>query len=369
MPDRNLPHRPEGRSSRPAPSRPSESFPSTGSGLREWVVRWWDGEGGTIGSLLRFLTLPLEWGFRLGSGVRNRFYDRGILPLQRAPVPVISVGNLTVGGSGKTPFAAWLLRELRTRGQSPALVASGYGADEIALHRRWNPDCLVLAQEDRAFGAWKAARKGATVVVLDDGFQHRRLRREMDIVIVAATTPRKVRLLPRGPFREPLSSMARAALVVISEKAEEDATRETERRLQPYLHSPPVVVSFVPDRWTDLEGNDADPPTGDYLGVCGIGDPLGFSRTLRSALGRPGEILAYPDHHDYTWSDVLDIRDRLAGRDLVTTEKDAVRMGTFREGLAGLKVLCLRMEVRRGEEALWSLVDGFLERQGEGEGA
>ena len=185
--------------SSPPASRPIET---TSVGLNSWVMDWWAGKGGALGSLLRVATIPVEMGFRMVSGVWGRLYDAGVMPLQRAPVPVISVGNLTVGGSGKTPLSAWLLKGLQARGERPALVARGYGEDEILLHRRWAPDALVIAEADRAYGAWKAARKGATIVVLDDGFQHRRLARELDIVLVATSTPWKVRLLPRGPFRE-----------------------------------------------------------------------------------------------------------------------------------------------------------------------
>ncbi len=256
--------------------------------LRDWVVDWWGGGGGAAGWLLRILTLPLEFGFRRGSGFRNRLFDRGILPLQRAPVPVISVGNLTVGGSGKTPFSAWLAKELRSRGQKPALLARGYGEDEMILHRKWNPDCLVMAEEDRAYGAWKAAKKGSSVVVLDDGFQHRRLARDLDIVLVASSTPDKVRLLPRGPFREALSAIGRAGIVVLTQKGKTDSTEEMEMRLDPFLREAPVKVSFLPHEWTDLEGNAEEGPEGEYLGVCGIGDPVGFSASPDGAHGPKG---------------------------------------------------------------------------------
>ncbi len=328
--------------------------------LREWVVGWWGGGGGKIGKTLRLLTLPLELGFKTGSGFRNRLFDRGILPLQRAPIPVISVGNLTVGGSGKTPFSAWLVRELRSRGEKPALVAHGYGQDEMVLHRRWNPDCLVMAQEDRAYGAWKAAKKGASVVVLDDGFQHRRLARDLDIVLVASSTPRKVRLLPRGPFRESLSAVTRAGVVILTQKGKTDSTLEMDLRLEPFLRESPVRVSFVPKGWTDLDGESATGPDGEYLAVCGIGDPDGFSGTLVEATGRTGEILSFPDHHDYSWGDVQEIRTRLRGRTLVTTEKDAVKLHAFRQDLPGARVLHLKVEFQEGEARLWAHVEGIL---------
>ena len=328
--------------------------------MRAWVVSWWEGGGGFLGGMLRVLTLPLEYGFRKGSGIRNRLYDRGILPLQRAPIPVISVGNLTVGGSGKTPFSAWLVRELRTRGERPALVAHGYGKDETELHRAWNPDCPVLAEEDRAYAAWKAGKMGATVVVLDDGFQHRRLARDLDILLVASSTPRKVRLLPRGPFRETLMAVQRAGVVVLTQKGLTDSPDEMRARLQPYTREAPVRASFVHDGWTDLDGRRHTGPVGDYLAVCGIGDPAGFQRTLMEATGRSGELVPFPDHHDYTWTDVVDLQRQAGSRTLVTTEKDAVKLHAFRKDLPGLRVLKLRVEFLEGLERLWQHVDRVL---------
>jgi tetraacyldisaccharide 4'-kinase len=328
--------------------------------LREWVVDFWGGGGGSLGRLMRVLTLPVEFGFKTGSGIRNRLFDQGVLPLQRAPIPVISVGNLTVGGSGKTPLSAWLVRELRARGERPALVARGYGQDEMVLHRRWNPDCLVMAQEDRAFAAWKSAKKGASVVVLDDGYQHRRLARDLDIVLVASSTPRTIHLLPRGPFREDLSAVVRAGVVILTQKGRSDSTLEMEMRLEPYLREPPVKVSFVPKEWVDLEGRPMSAPEGDYLAVCGIGDPLGFSRILLDATDREGELIPFPDHHDYSWGDVTELKGRLMGRTLVTTEKDAVKLHAFRQDLPDLRVLRLDIRFLEGEERLWRHVQGVL---------
>jgi tetraacyldisaccharide 4'-kinase len=217
-----------------------------------------------------------------------------------------------------------------------------------------------MAEEDRAYGAWKAARKGASVVVLDDGFQHRRLARDLDIVLVASSTPRKVRLLPRGPFREDLSAVSRAGIVVLTEKGRTDSALEMNLRLEPFLRESPVRVSFVPHGWTDLEGDPAESPEGDYLALCGIGDPDGFSRTLVDATGRYGETFSFPDHHDYSWGDVLEIQSRLMGRTLVTTEKDAVKLHAFRHDLPDARVLRLKMEFLEGEERLWRHVRGIL---------
>ena len=358
MPRGDLTHR-YARHEGPSPLAPMGSGLAS-IGLHQWVLDWWAGSGGVVGSLLRVATLPLELGFRMASGAWGRMYDAGMLPLQRAPVPVISVGNLTVGGSGKTPLASWLLKGLQERGEKPALVSRGYGQDEILLHRRWAPDTLVIAEEDRAFGAWKAARKGATVVVLDDGFQHRRLARDLDVVLLASSTPRKVRLLPRGPFREPLSSLNRAGVVVVTQKGMADDTLPLEGRLGPYLREPPVRVAFVPKGWSKLTGESVDGPEGEYLAVAAIGDPESFSRVLREATGREGDLLPYPDHHEYSWADVETFMDLARGRTLVTTEKDAVKLEPYCKQLKELRVLRLGVEVLAGEEQLWRHIEGVL---------
>lgn len=345
----------------PAVPGSARSVGTTSVGLNSWVVDWWAGKGGSLGTLLRVATIPLEIGFRMVSRVWGWMYDTGMMPLQRAPVPVISVGNLTVGGSGKTPLAAWLLQGLRDRGEKPALVARGYGDDEILLHRLWAPGALVIAEEDRAYGAWKAAKKGATVVVLDDGFQHRRLARELDVVLVSTRTPWKVRLLPRGPFREGFSGLLRAGVVVITQKGLSDDAGEMDARLSPYVTEPPVRVAFVPRGWSDLNGEAVEGPQGDYLAVAGIGDPGSFSRVLREVTGRGGDLLPYPDHHEYSWGDVQTLLDLAGHRTLVTTEKDAVRLAPFRKQLAGLKILRLGVEVLAGEDRLWRRVEGIME--------
>ncbi len=343
----------------PEPRSKGPSFLSL-PGVRGWVSRWWAGDGGVTGRVLNLLTLPLESGFRFLSGLWRRMYDGGILPLQRAPVPVISVGNLTVGGTGKTPFSAWLVRGLEERGEKPALVARGYGEEEMVLHRRWNPRALVVSEEDRAYGAWKAARQGATVVVLDDGFQHRRLARELDVVLVSANTPWRERLLPRGPFREPFHALRRAGIVILTQKGRGNKTMELEGWLEPHLREPPVRAAFLPDGWTTLDGKPADPPEGDYLAVAGIGDPHGFSDLLAETMGREGELMAFPDHHDYTWADIQAIRMQAGGRYLVTTEKDAVKLGAFARELGSVLVLRLRLEVLGGSEGLWERVEEAL---------
>ena len=150
---------------------------------------------------------------------RNVLYDRGLFRSYRLPRPVISVGNLTTGGTGKTPVVRWLVRVLRRRGWTPGILHGGYAEDEPALHRAWFPDLPVVADRDRLRGAGRAMEMGADVLVLDDAFQHRRIGRDLDIVLVAAEAwGRTARLLPRGPYREPPSALRRADLVVVTRR-------------------------------------------------------------------------------------------------------------------------------------------------------
>jgi tetraacyldisaccharide-1-P 4'-kinase len=134
-----------------------------------------------------------------------------------------------------------------------------------------------------------------------------------------------------------------------------------EMRLEPFLREPPMKVAFVPDRWTDVEGVQTPAPEGEYLAVCGIGDPGGFSQVLHEATGRPGELLPFPDHHDYSWNDAIEIQARLGGRTLVTTEKDAVKLHAFRNELPGLRILHLAVAFLEGEKRLWRHMEAVLE--------
>jgi tetraacyldisaccharide-1-P 4'-kinase len=161
-----------------------------------------------------------------------------------------------------------------------------------------------------------------------------------------------------------MSALRRAGVVVLTQKGRDEDTLDMERRLDPFLAEPPVRVCFAPGRWRDLAGKPARGPERDYLAVAGVGDPGGFARILLEATGRPGELLAFPDHHPYSWGDVQGILDCARGRVLVTTEKDAVKLAAFGVELQDTLVLCLEIEVLEGEERLWGHVAGVLEARG-----
>jgi tetraacyldisaccharide 4'-kinase len=272
---------------------------------------------------------------------------------------VVSVGNLSVGGTGKTPMAGYLVRRLAEMGRRPALVARGYGEDELLLHRRWNPGAPVVADPDRVAAAARAEKEGADVIVLDDGFQHRRLHRDLDLVILSAEQGLPGRLLPRGPFREPSSALARAHHVVVTRKtSSEDEAGALAREVRRLFDTLPVArVRLGPGDWIDLEGAPASPPEGSVLAVCSIGSPETFGGLVSEALGQEPELMAFPDHHRYSRDDVGSIARRSGSRPVVTTEKDAMKLAAFPELPPGTRVLPLDPVFEEGEDEFLAAVE------------
>ena len=292
---------------------------------------------------------PLEMAFAAAIAARNRRYDTGRSPVRSAGVPVVSVGNLAVGGSGKTPVAAWLAAWFLERGVIPGVVTNGYGHDEDLLHRRWNPEVPVAAGRRRARAAAAVAEQGARVVILDDGFQHRAIARDLELVVVAAEHPTPVRLLPRGPYREPESALARADGVIVTRRTV--SFRAARRRADALAAQGPhsVMVRLRASRWTNLAGDPAHPPEGGVLVLSGIANPREFHGLLdRRSPGMEMESMNFPDHHAYAAADMAAVARRARGRPVVTTAKDAVKLEGLSEHGVDARVLHLEVVVERG---------------------
>jgi tetraacyldisaccharide 4'-kinase len=260
-------------------------------------------------------------------------FDHGVIASHALALPAISVGNLTVGGTGKTPVAAWMAAQLRDRGTRPALVTRGYGADEPLVHSRLNPNIPVVVDADRVRGVEHARRDGATVVVLDDAFQHRRARRDADVVLVSADRFGGVRMLPAGPWREPLDSLARATVLAVTRRAvSRDRAAHLLAQLLPAAPGVQgVVVYLATDRLvnvsTGIARNSPEIDQTDVIAVSAIGDPRAFESQL-VALGARVRSAAFPDHHRFTPPDIRALLQRSSSSSLfICTLKDAVKLG------------------------------------------
>ena len=306
-----------------------------------WHRRIVAGGGGALGPPARALLAPLAWLYGGMLTLRNRHYDRRRERLSRLPVPVVSVGNITVGGTGKTPLVIELARMLRDRGLKPAVVMRGYKSDaaglsdEAELIRRRAPDSACVCDADRVAGARRAIdAHAADVIVLDDGFQHRRLARDLDIVLIDATCPFGYgHVLPRGLLREPIGGLARADLVVVTRADEVDRARLGELTAEIGRYAPGVPVlrcRHAADSIVDLHGRPlSQPPPGAALCFAGVGNPESFRRTIESMGVKVAGAAWYPDHHHYQPSDARRLAQAVkdgAAAWLLTTEKDAVKL-------------------------------------------
>ncbi len=324
-------------------------------------------------------------GYRLGSGARNRLYRAGWISSRRADVPVISVGNITAGGTGKTPFVAWLARLMVIQKMRPAILSRGYGRDaglgvddENALLRRLADEVPVVVDPDRIRGAGTAIRRHeANVLILDDGFQHRRIARDLDIVLLDAVWPFGAgHLLPRGLLREPLRSLRRADFLLITRTELVDAGRldAIKKKLEetapdvPVACSKNVVQGLHPLR--EGAGGDLGPEAlkeGRWAAFCGIGNPEGFRLTLEKAGCDVGAFCVFSDHQRYRRRHVERIaaRARAARCDrIVTTEKDAVKVERLPEpgGLPPVYVLRTGLDFTEGSAALVAAIVKVVER-------
>lgn len=328
-----------------------------------------DGPRGPGDRLLGLLLAPAEILYRLGVGARALAYDHGVLPSREPDLPTLVVGNLTVGGTGKTPLTAWFAAEIARRGKRPAIVLRGYGGDETRVHEVLNPTVPVLPYPRRLAGIRRARERGAEVAVLDDAFQHRAVRGHANVVLVAAETGLdSPRLLPRGPWREPLSALSRATLIVVTRKdAGEERAASTARelaRLQPGL---PRAGAHL--RLSGLARYGESGRLGAPMGLRGFACPLvvaGVARpdAVRAQLAQAGAKVdlfrVYPDHHRYSRADVDRIAGEVNGGPLVTTLKDAVKLAPLLPERIPVYVMLQEVEWETGREAVEDMIGRLL---------
>lgn len=314
------------------------------------------------GVAARILT-PLAWAFRGVVAVRNAAFDAGLLRAHPLGLPAVSIGNLTVGGTGKTPVSAWCAGQLAARGHRVAILLRGHGGDEPLVHERLNPGATVIADPDRVAGAARARAAGATALVLDDAFQHRRARRDLDLVLVAAEQGRAHRLLPAGPLREPAGALRRAHGLLVTRKAStiEEAEEVARRWAAAAPGLPTAVLHLRPGPLRSAQGAPAEGPAlagRRLLAISAIGDPGAFEAQLRAG-GAEIEGAAYPDHHPFSDAEVSALAARAARSELaVCTLKDAVKLAPrWPRQAPPLWYLSQAVIVERGERLLAGLLD------------
>jgi tetraacyldisaccharide 4'-kinase len=307
------------------------------------------------------------WSLVYGAVVarRNASIDR--TTIEPGPIPALSIGNLTVGGTGKTPVSAWFARRLVDAGAMPAIVLRGYGADEIEVHRLLNPMVSVHWGADRAQAVRAAALGGADVAILDDAFQHRRAARVADVVLVSADRwTGEAHLLPAGPFREPVTALRRADLVLVTTKAADSArVAATCTMVRRMTSSAVVTVDLSPASFVAVASGEASATTEwrgrHVLSVSAIGDPDAFHVQLER-LGLRLDTARFRDHHAYTASDVRRLIARASSvHAVVCTLKDAVKLGPLWPG-SGVPLWYLSQSVvpRDGTESLNAVVQKVL---------
>ena len=293
--------------------------------------------------------------FGVGVEVRNALYDRQLLKSRRLSGPVVSIGNLSVGGAGKTPFLILLGELLKARGVAFDVLSRGYGRQSKGVRvvdpggsaRDFGDEPLLIARrlevpvivgEDR-YAAGRAAEEkfGVQLHLLDDGFQHRALARDFDIVLVTPEDARD-RLLPAGRLREPPAALKRAHAVVLTSGA--DSTRF------------PLEGKLV---WRARRGIFPKDVPQQPVAFCGIARPHSFFLQLRAAGIAPASEAVYRDHHAYTKEDVrelMQLREHCGAGGFVTTEKDAVNLGELLSALQPMAVVPVRMELEEAEAAV-----------------
>lgn len=333
--------------------------------------------------------------------LRNRLFDKGVLKSFQSPIPVVSVGNLTVGGAGKTPFVDWIVKHYHREGKRVAIISRGYGrkskgvilvcdgalvrvsaeesGDEPLMLARRNPTAIVIVAEKRADGVKFLLEKFAThlpdVVLLDDGFQHRALARDLNLLVVhAEQNPALDSLLPLGRLREPIDTVHRADMILLSKVTRYTDLPSLERTLSPF--GKPVIKSRIQivGLRSFFSGELIPLGTQAFLwtwafAFSGIGDSHNFMETLQYAGLIVEHQRHFPDHHTYTESDIEFILSEVVRHGInivVTTEKDYFRLKANEALFNRLKntacfYLEIAFEVFEGEAELKSALNTVVE--------
>ena len=347
---------------------------------------------GVAGNIGRSLLCFLEFLYKGVTEIRNWLFDKGYLKAEKLPIPVISVGNLTAGGTGKTPVVFYLVQWLNQLEKKPAIITRGYKAEAnlaeshlvansqgfLLNEKEAGDEATQLAKSltgtpvwigaDRVQSGWRAIRESeAEILILDDGFQHRRLMRDIDIVLIDALRPWGYdHVLPRGLLREDKKNLKRADLVLLtrSDLVDQEVLSKIEAEVRTISPEIPIFeTTHEAKSLKDLQGNLIDfiPQNTEkkaYL-FCGLGNPQGFFETAKQA----GFILVgkmeFPDHYSYDLTDLAFLEKEakeLGAKVLVTTEKDGVKLQSFGFTEIPIWQLGIELSVKNREDELKNVI-------------
>jgi tetraacyldisaccharide 4'-kinase len=284
--------------------------------------------------VVRILLWPLSQLYGTYVRMRRTLYARGWIKARRLKATVISVGNLTVGGTGKTPMVLWLAEKFLAEGKNVAILSRGYrgargSSDEIELlKRRLGERVLFGVGSDRfSCGSNLESENAVDVFLLDDGFQHLQLARDLDIVMLDGSRKLKNEwLLPAGPLREPLASCRRADILVVSRKVERPVIEARDAHAFSIFYAQTRLLGFRRFGSNSQQKYLSELGGGSFLAFCGIGNPDAFFDDLSRWHVAVAERKAFPDHHKYSARELEHLRSRAeacGAVGLVTTEKDA----------------------------------------------
>jgi tetraacyldisaccharide 4'-kinase len=307
-------------------------------------LRRWAGLGGTglapiiwrgtsrSARLARWLLWPPSALYGIAVASRRTAYRVGVLGTRRLDLPVIAVGGLSVGGAGKTPLASWIAGFFADRGVTPGIVLRGTGGDEALVHRRRVPGAVVVEDHDRLRGGKHAISAGARVIVLDDAYQRLDIARDLNIAVITAESLDAGGLLPRGPWREPLTALDRADLVVITRKtASPPAARAAARHVRSFCPSSRIAIASLQISGFGRLSRNGRCGTALLAGArvlasAGIADPEAFAEQCRR-LGASVTLVSWPDHYAFSRTDAARLASAGSAFDyVVITDKDGVKL-------------------------------------------
>ena len=346
-----------------------------------WIRRVWERRG-VLGRLLWVSFLPVSCLYWLGVQIRNILYSVGWKTTQTLNEFVLSIGNLTVGGTGKTPTVVWVAQELQKRGFRIAVLSRGYNrkgsqprvltanapgdvdafGDEPAMMARLF-GLTVAVSNPRYKGALEAMKNNAVdVFILDDGFQHRQLARDLDVVLLGSDSTGWV--LPSGPFREPSKAVSRADFLLVTDSQDkwQRLVSQAEQRLVFHGALKPVaLIGFESRRWKEYPLSLL--ARRKIVAVAAIANPEPFYRIIHDWEGEIVEVLEFKDHHDYSSKDWQRINRAARNADLIiTTEKDILKLIRFPFGRERLLALRVAMAVENGDTLIQAVVDGIQKK-------